>query len=484
MKTVMIQGTSSNTGKSTFVAGLCRLLYRSGYNVAPFKAQNISLNSYITAGGGEIGYSQFIQSVASGISPDCSLNPVLIKISGDFTHFIVNGKVKHRGNFSDYTRLLPEIQRAVRTAFESLRAQYDILVIEGAGSPAEINRTSPDISNMWTAEIAGAPVVLLANMELGGAFASVAGTLDLLEERHKSSIKGYVFNKYTGHTALLERGTGIIEQRYGKPFLGALPFIDSLGLPEEDSGNYLSGRSPAAISGRLIVGIIRYPELSNSSDFTPLEMERDIAVKQLTHPGGIAGCDLLILPGSKNVFMDYRFLRENNFIEPILEFAGRGKTVIGICGGYQMLLEKISDPHAIEGHQGTLTTLGLLKGYTEMGRDKFTANLTARIIPDGIAVKGFEIHNGRSYPADPPFMVNCATHEVIGSKRGNVWGTYLHNLFSNDLFRNEFLNRERAQKGVAGCRTAFNLEPSLDRLSELIRQHIDLRKMLPGIEIL
>lgn len=234
----MIQGISSNTGKSIFVTGLCRMLFHRGVKVCPFKPQNISLNSYITDSGDEIGYAQYIQAYASGIKAERYMNPVLIKISDKETQFVLNGEVRYIGNFSDYKKMLPKIQEAIVNSLNKLKREYDLVIIEGAGSPAEINCSSIDISNMWTAKLSDSPVILIANMELGGAFASVAGTIELLDEKYRKLIKGYLFNKYSGHVSILEKGTKILYNKYGKDFLGAIPYIPNIGIPDEDFGDY------------------------------------------------------------------------------------------------------------------------------------------------------------------------------------------------------------------------------------------------------
>ena len=476
----MIQGTASNAGKSLLAAGLCRIFKQDGYRAAPFKSQNMALNSFITRDGLEMGRAQVMQAEAAGIEPDVRMNPILLKPTGDMaSQVIVNGEV--RGNyaakdyFRDKTALIPEVKKA----YESLAAEYDIIVIEGAGSPAEINLKRDDIVNMGMAKLAKAPVLLVGDIDRGGVFASLAGTMLLLDPDERALVKGTVINKFRGDLSILEPGLRTLEQLTGVPVLGVVPYL-SLDVDDEDSlaDRFSRKMEKAAVD----IAVIRLPRISNFTDFNPLEYLDGVSLRYVGSVAELGEPDLVILPGTKNTMGDLRFLRESGLEAKILRHAAAGKPVIGICGGYQMLGETLFDPEGVE-YGGEMAGLGLLPVSTVFAGKKTRAQVRGVLPPlsgifsslSGQPYEGYEIHMG----------VTGAGGIVTG--RGNVYGTYLHGFFDREevtkavagaLFRQKGLNPD----AVHAFDIAAYKEEQYDKLAAAVRSALDMAALYRILE--
>ncbi len=468
----MIQGTASNAGKSLLAAGLCRIFRQDGYRAAPFKSQNMALNSFITREGLEMGRAQVMQAEAAGIEPDVRMNPILLKPTGDMaSQVIVNGEV--RGNyaakdyFRDKTALIPEVKKA----YESLAAEYDIIVIEGAGSPAEINLKRDDIVNMGMAKLAKAPVLLVGDIDRGGVFASLAGTMLLLDPDEKALVKGTVINKFRGDLSILEPGLRTLEELTGVPVLGVVPYL-SLDVDDEDSltDRFSRRQEKAAVD----IAVIRLPRISNFTDFNPLEYLDGVSLRYVGSVAELGEPDLVILPGTKNTMGDLRFLRESGLEAKILRHAAAGKPVIGICGGYQMLGETLSDPDGVE-YGGEMAGLGLLPVSTVFAGKKTRTRVNGTLPQlggifsslSGQPYEGYEIHMG----------VTGADGIVTG--RGNVYGTYLHGFFDREEVTKAVAGALFRQKGLdPDAVRAFDIaaykEEQYDKLAAAVRSALDM----------
>ena len=470
-KAIMIQGTMSNAGKSVLTAGLCRIFRQDGYSVAPFKSQNMALNSFITREGLEMGRAQVMQAEAAGAEPSVRMNPILLKPNSDTgSQVIVNGEVLGDMGAAVYfrykKRLIPQIVKAYR----SLAEEYDILVLEGAGSPAEINLKADDIVNMGMAKLAGAPVLLAGDIDRGGVFASLYGTVALLEPDERAMLKGTIINKFRGDVEILRPGLTALEELTKVPVLGVVPWLD-LDLDDEDS---LSSRFSARRAGApLNVAVIRLPRLSNFTDFVPLERHPLVGLRYIDGPGELGRPDLVILPGTKSTLSDLRWLRQSGLEAAIQRLAAGGTPVIGICGGYQMLGEHLSDPEGVEGG-GSMSGMGLLPVSTVFCRTK-TRTQTAGTFPNctgfyaplsGVPLEGYEIHMG---VGGGLFML-----------RQRVMGTYLHGLFDSGVLLHRLVVRLMEEKGLSG--EAVPVPEDLwsykqrqyDRLAAALRESLDL----------
>ena len=463
-RAIMIQGTASNAGKSLLCAGLCRIFRQDGLRAAPFKSQNMALNSAITAAGLEMGRAQAVQAEAAGVEPDVRMNPILLKPTNDTgSQVIVNGIPQGTMPAADYFRYKKTLIPAVMEAYHSLAAEYDVIVIEGAGSPAEINLKQDDIVNMGMARRANAPVLLCGDIDRGGVFASLYGTVKLLEPGEQARIKGLIINKFRGDPEILRPGLVQLEQLAGKPVLGVVPMLD-VDIDDEDS---LSTRlEGAAGPGRIDVAVIRLPRLSNFTDFNPLERLEDLSVRYVRRPGEWGSPDLVILPGTKNTLGDLRWLRQSGLETLILKHAARGGAVIGICGGYQMLGRTVSDPDGAE-EGGTLAGLGLLpvdtvfrsageKTRTRVaGRFEVPSGLFAPLA--GVPFEGYEIHMGRTGGAAGPlvsFTGQDGAVQTDGAAAGNVWGCYVHGIFDRAECASALAGALLAAKGLVGTAAA------------------------------
>lgn len=487
-RTLMIQGTASSVGKSVLVAALCRIFRQDGYRVAPFKAQNMALNSFVTPEGGEIGRAQAVQAEASGIAPSVHMNPVLLKPEADSkSQVIILGKVDKTLKASEYYKYTPRLLAVIEDSLRRLRNDYDIVVIEGAGSPAEINLKQREIVNMRIARLAKAPVLLAGDIDRGGVFASLVGTMVLLDEEERDIVAGFIINKFRGDISLLQPGLAMLEERTGKPVLGVVPYFKEIAIPQEDSV-YLEERVNATGRTALTVAVIRFPHISNYDDFDPLE-EQGVAIHYVDDPGGLDGADLIILPGTKSTMADLAYLRNRGLAEAVCAKARVGTPVIGICGGYQMLGRIILDPQHVESEQSTVPGLELLDVETTFTGEKTTTQVKAVVRADkgllahmrGMDITGYEIHMGHTGSTLSPFQVT----ETPGgaddypdgalSADGMVFGTYLHGLFHNDLFTRTLLNTLRRLKGLPDDTSGFSeRDRHYDDLAEHVRRNLKM----------
>jgi len=490
-KALMIQGTGSGAGKSLIAAAFCRIFRDMGLKVAPFKSQNMALNSYITRDGGEIGRAQALQAEAARIEPTVDMNPVLLKASGEMgSQVVLQGKVHSTMKAREYYTFRKEAWNVVRRSYARLARKYDMIVLEGAGSPAEINLMDVDIVNMSMAKHARAPVLLIGDIDRGGVFASLYGTVKLLG-RDRRYIKAFVINKFRGDIGILRPGLDMITWKTGIPVIGILPYVHNLGLPEEDGmalyQNLNYSRQAGSAAVRIVV--IRLKYISNFTDFDPFSHEPDVELIYSTNRADIENADMVIIPGSKNTVRDLLFLKEHLLDESIQRAYAKGNQVMGMCGGYQMLGSKILDPHGIESPHLETQGLGLLQIETKFEKEKTTCRAEAEIASNnelGVMcrsrLKGYEIHMGKSTG-----NIGLFTLRRLGSKRetvfdgslnGNCWGTYLHGIFENDLFRRGILNRLRERKGLPPLGVSADYagikEKALDNLAAVVREHVDM----------
>ena len=432
-RTLMVQGTTSDAGKSTVVAALCRLLKQRGVRVAPFKPQNMALNSAVTPGGGEIGRAQALQAIAAGVEPHTDMNPVLLKPSSDIgAQVIIHGRVRADMNARDYHQYKPVAMKAVLESHARLLEQYDAVIVEGAGSPAEINLRARDIANMGFAEAVDCPVILVADIDRGGVFAHLVGTLSCLSQSERDRIIGFVINRFRGDIKLLEPGLEWLERETGKPVLAVLPYLHGLYLDAEDAV-----QANQASKGAFRVVVPSLPRMSNHTDFDALRAHPDIDLRFVREGEAIPGADLIILPGSKNTRGDLAWLQAQTWPEQVARHLRYGGKVIGICGGFQMLGQAVADPHGIEGVPGNSEGLGLLDLETELTRDKRLTRVEGTCaFADGLElqrVAGYEIHMGVSHGAAmdiPAFSIEGRPEGAV-SKDGQIMGTYLHGLFDH-----------------------------------------------------
>ncbi|MBI4642916.1 MAG: cobyric acid synthase, partial [Deltaproteobacteria bacterium] len=451
---LMILGSGSDVGKSLMAAGLCRIFRQEGIRVAPFKAQNMALNSFITPEGGEMGRAQVVQAQAAGLTPHVDMNPILLKPSSQVgSQVIVQGKVY--GNFSaqEYYRHKPRLVRKVMESYRRLSRAYELIILEGAGSAVELNLKKNDLVNFQMARKAGAAVLLVADIDRGGVFAATIGSFHLLTPGERRLLAGFIINKFRGDPALFTEGERIIEKRTRRPVLGVLPYAPDLVIPEEDS--VALGRKHCrgdwSEADCLRIGVVRLPHISNYTDFDPLEQEPGVSLRYLDHRHGLDGVDLLILPGTKNTISDLLYLKETGLFPQIQAYARNGGHLVGICGGYQLLGMEIQDPLGVEGPPRTQKGLGLLPVVTTMAGAKTTTQVQARTPAaggGGPTIEAYEIHMGVTEPrgqGQPAFEISSRNGMPVSVQDGwvspdrRVWGTYLHGLFDNDDFRRGFL---------------------------------------------
>ncbi len=491
-KTLMVQGTASSAGKSILVTALCRILKQDGYSVAPFKAQNMALNSFVTAEGGEIGRSQACQAEAAGIEPSIHMNPILLKPQADSTsQVIVQGKATGTTGALDYykgnSRLIPKIKESLK----ELASKYDAILIEGAGSPAEINLLEKDIANMRIAELANAPVILVGDIDRGGVFASLVGTMELLPENQRRLVKGFVINKFRGDASLLKPGLDFIEKKFSRPVLGVIPYIRNIGIAQEDSV-YLDERTADNQRGRPDVCIVRFPHISNYDDFDPLETSCN--VRYVSTARELGNPDLIILPGTKSTMNDLAFLRKTGLADTIIQKARAGTPVIGICGGYQMLGNNIYDRYRTESDAVNAEGLGLLDLDTIFELEKVTSQVCGHVSANiglfkdmqGIPVQGYEIHMGKSEsPINNPVFEITKSNINSGAytdgdidQPGAVFGTYIHGLFNNGEFTGRFLDNLCSLRGIPVINhTTLDRDQAYDDLTRVFRQSLNMKKI-------
>jgi len=496
--TLMVQGTSSSAGKSILVTALCRIFKQDGRRVAPFKAQNMALNSFVTPEGGEIGRAQAVQAEAAGLQPSVEMNPVLLKpTADDGSQVIVMGKVVRNISAKEYYRYTPSLLETITASLERLRSEYDIVVIEGAGSPAEINLKEREIVNMRVAKLAGAPVLLVGDIDRGGVFASLVGTLDLLTPEERGYVKGLVINKFRGDLGLLKPGLDFLEERMEKPVLGVVPYFRGIRIAQEDSV-FLDERVNAPAGDDLDIAVIRLPHISNYDDFDPLEDE-GCRVRYIAGKKELGNPHLIIIPGTKSTVSDLDFLWQSGLADEITRKGGAGTPVVGICGGYQMLGRTIIDEHRAESSRVTSPGLGLLDTVTHFSPEKATWQVKACVQTargllcdlEGVELTGYEIHMGRTESGKEGILRVLATPQGPAdyadgalNAEGTVLGTYLHGLFHNDTFRRGFLAALRRywklpekQSDVTGSR-----ERQYDRLAEIVRESLDMTQVYRILE--
>ncbi|MDR3396166.1 MAG: cobyric acid synthase [Pandoraea sp.] len=480
--TLMIQGTSSDAGKSTVVAGLCRLLYREGVRVAPFKPQNMALNSAVTADRGEIGRAQALQAQAAGIAPHTDFNPVLLKPSSDRgAQVIIGGKVMADLDARAYHEYKPRAMAAVLAAYERLRTGYDAVLVEGAGSPAEVNLRARDIANMGFAEAVDAPVLLVADIDRGGVFAQLLGTLACLSDSERARIKGFIINRFRGDPSLLTSGLEWVQARTGIPVLGVLPYLHGLHLDGEDM---LPGERHTAASGetRLRVAVPALPRISNHTDFDALRAHPQVDFRYVGAGESWPASDLVILPGSKHVRADLAWLRAQGWEPAIARHLRYGGKVLGICGGFQMLGTAIHDPLGLEGEAGTTPGLGWLDIETTMEAQKQLRVVAGRLSADDVPVTGYEIHMGvtRGAALERPavWVDDDGTDRADGARSADdqVMGTYLHGLFDTPHALHALLTWAGARDLAAQDYNALR-EASIDRLADSFAAHLDLPRV-------
>jgi len=480
----MIQGTASGVGKSTLVAALCRIFRQDGLRVAPFKAQNMANNAHVCRDGGEIGRSTAVQARACGLEPTVDMNPVLLKPSTDIAaQVIVRGRPVKSMTAAEYQEFKPTLRSMIRDCLSRLQRDHDVVVIEGAGSPAEVNLRESDIVNMRTAEIADAPVLLVGDIDVGGVFAQLVGTMRLLLEPERARVAGLIINKFRGDLEILRPGLGFLEKETGKPVLGVVPWFRGIRIPEEDAVPTAKIGGPAA-SDRIRIDVVLHPRMSNFTDFDALEAEPDVSLRYLERPDDRVP-DALILPGTKSTIADLRRLKESGFAAHVERCREKGAAIVGICGGFQMLGQLIRDPGRVESESAAEPGLGLLPSVTRFAEDKITAQVSGVHLSSGTEVSGYEIHMGRAEgPAAAPFLRITRrggepVSEFDGAETGRVWGTYLHGVFDNASFRRHFIDGLRAARGWPALRTETPVDDDaeLDKLAAHVRAHLDLERI-------
>ncbi len=478
---IMLQGTMSNVGKSLLTAALCRIFREDGYSVAPFKSQNMALNSFVTPDGLEIGRAQAMQAEAAGTEPSALMNPILLKPGTDMgSQVIVNGRVRGNMRAVDYFKYKKDLIHEIMDAYRQLARAYDLIVIEGAGSPVELNLKKDDIVNMGLAKLTGSPVLLVGDIDRGGVFAQLLGTLMLLEPEERQRVKALIVNKFRGDRSLFDSGVNILEERSGKPVAGVVPWIET-GLEDEDS---LSEKLTQNRDGLIDIAVIRLPRISNFTDFDVFFQFDGVGLRFVSRPSGLGEPDLLILPGTKSTVSDMNWLRETGFAPAIQRLVSVGTPVFGICGGYQLLGRKISDLEAAEGG-GETAGLGLLNIETRLRGEKLCARTRGRFSVEegffsclnGAMTEGYEIHMGETRSDEKGLLIleNGRTDGVV---RGSVCGTYLHGVFdradvSGALVKALFGRKGLKYTGKAVDRRVFR-ESKYKLLAAEVRRSLDM----------
>ncbi|CUS36834.1 Cobyric acid synthase [Candidatus Nitrospira nitrosa] len=504
-RALAVLGTGSDVGKSLITAGICRVLHRAGMRVAPFKAQNMSLNSFVTPEGGEIGRAQALQAEACGIVPHVDMNPILLKPESDNrSQVIVQGSVWSAQEASTYYEQRPQLWSIVQDSYSRLASQYEVVMIEGAGSAAEMNLRERDLVNWPVVRLANARVLLVADIDRGGVFAQVLGTLDLLEPDERAMVCGVVINKFRGDAKLFADGVTFLESHSGIPVLGVVPFLRDLMLDQEDSLDREACRQTEFSSERINIAVILLPHMSNFTDFNVLAAEGDVALQYVAAPTALDGADIVIIPGSKTTQADLSFVLAQGYAPALVQHVGRHRELVGICGGYQMLGRSISDPYMVE-QGGSSSGLGYLDIKTELRKKKCTtqveANAAEALVQERSLVRGYQVHMGYTVRMQehPCFSMQNAGTPMGGGhsptataytddgairEDGLVWGTYIHGVFDEPQFRRAWLNRARVRKGLPplGIHTSLSvtarLRGELDRWTDHLSQFLDLSGLL------
>lgn len=480
---LMVQGTTSDAGKSVLVAGLCRVLARRGIKVCPLKPQNMALNSAVTPDGGEIGRAQAVQAQACGIAPSVHMNPVLLKPNSDTgAQVILQGRALSNMEANAYHDYKKVAMDTVMDSFQRLQNDYEAVMIEGAGSPAEINLRANDIANMGFAEKADVPVIIVADIDRGGVFAHLYGTLALLSETEQERVKGFVINRFRGDIALLQSGLDWLEQKTGKPVIGVLPYLHGFDLEAEDA---ISAHQTLSADRQLRVAVPVFTRISNHTDFDPLRLNPNIDFRYVGQGESLSGVDLIILPGTKSTRADLAYLRSQGWDKEILRHMRLGGKVMGICGGFQMLGKWVHDPLGIEGEAGSSEGLGLFAMETELTAEKRLTNVQGSLMLDGqeVIAQGYEIHAGRSTWAEDqksPIMLSDGSVDGLVSDCNQLFGTYLHGIFD----RPETALRVCQWAGAAEIEQYDHRavqERAIDRIADAIEEHLDLKLLWPDL---
>ncbi len=499
-KAIMIQGTMSNAGKSLLAAGLCRIFRQDGYSVAPFKSQNMALNSFITEEGLEMGRAQVMQAEAAGIRPSVKMNPILLKPTNDVgSQVIVNGEVLGTMSARDYFKYKKKLVPDIMKAYQELSDEYDIIVIEGAGSPAEINLKNDDIVNMGMAKMAKAPVLLVGDIDRGGVFAQLIGTVDLLEPSERDMVKGLIINKFRGDKTILDPGVKMLEERSHIPVVGVAPYMN-IQVEDEDSLTERFDRKQSA--GLIDIAVIRVPRISNFTDFNPFESVEGVSLRYVQHVSELKNPDMIILPGTKNTMEDLLWMRENGLEAAVLKAAAAGCIVFGICGGYQMLGDTLSDPYHVEAG-GKIRGMGLLPMDTVFASKKTRTRVTGEFLPmtgifaalSGVSLEGYEIHMGESVrkegilPATKLMVAGNQPEEkkTEGAFHENVCGTYVHGVFDKEEVVETLIRILGERKGIdvssmTGIDFAAFKETQYNILAAELRKHLDMKKIYSILE--
>lgn len=495
---VAILGTGSDVGKSLVTAGLCRLLYRRGLKVAPFKAQNMSLNSFVTLEGGEMGRAQVLQAEACGIQPHVDMNPILLKPQTDQqSQVIVHGAVWRTQEAKEYFGNKAALFELVKASYDRLAEQYEVIVIEGAGSAAEMNLRDRDIVNWPVVEMADAVVVLVADIDRGGVFAQVIGTMNLLAPHERERVIGIIINKFRGDTTLFEDGVKMIEARTGVPVLGVLPYLRNLELDQEDSVDVDRFQLTPFSSTTINVAVLLLPHMSNFTDFNQLAAESDLALRYVRTPKELDEADVVIIPGTKTTIADLEYLKTEGFESAVKRQLLHGAEVVGICGGFQMLGARIADPQGAEGG-GEINGLGLLEMQTTLLSEKKTVQVHARpLFHDSFSdclITGYEIHMGRTEMKhlQPCFQILSQSTTVFDGachENGTVWGTYIHGVFDQPGFRRKWLNQVRERKGLGSVDLSVSeavsqrLANTQDQWADHVAKHVNMEPIISSFRL-
>ncbi|MCX5698487.1 MAG: cobyric acid synthase [Candidatus Omnitrophica bacterium] len=492
-KAIQVCGTGSGVGKSVIVTALCRIFLQDGFKVCPFKAQNMALNSYVTKDGGEIGRAQATQAQAAKIAPSVDMNPILIKPTSDRkAQIIVKGRLVRNMSVYEYVNYKKKAQNIVLKSFRRLAEEYELVVIEGAGSPAEVNLKSHDIVNMSMAKHANAPVLLVGDIDKGGVFAWIVGTLELLTKEERKRIKGIVINKFRGDKRLLRPGIDFLEKKTGIKVLGVIPYFKDIKIAEEDSISL--EKRDGGISNQKIqkekqldIAVISLPHISNFTDFDALENEPDVKLRYVSCESELGNPDAIIIPGTKSTVSDLNYLKKTGLAEKItLIVKNHSATyLVEICGGYQILGERINDRRATESARKSVKGLGILPVITSFGKEKILSCVKGKDIVSGLKVTGYEIHHGKTRlikECKPAFRIfqrqgkKAKGLDGAISKDGRIWGTYFHGVFDEDNFRRSFLNKLRLKNGWPPLTmiTNFSQDKEFDKLAGLVRENIDM----------
>lgn len=479
---LMLQGTCSNAGKSILTAAFCRILLQDGYDAAPFKAQNMALNSYVTLDGCEMGRAQAVQAEACRLSPDVRMNPVLVKpSSATGSQLIVMGKPAVNMDTRKYYTTKAMLFDTVKSAYDSLAKEHEVMVLEGAGSPGEINLKHADIVNMNMARYADSPVLLVGDIDRGGIYASFIGTVETFEPWERNLLKGFIVNKFRGDAALLTAAHDYVHDFTGKPVLGVIPYLQDIGLPEEDSVSFAFTRPCDKFAQTIDMALIALDYIANFTDFTPFEIEPDVNIRKVRQVSDLGNPDVIIIPGSKNVIGDMAVLRNNGLDKAIIDKVKNGAWLIGICGGLQIAGKTIEDPYWLESSGKSIAGLDLMPLRTVLEKEKIL-KLTDAVMNRGQRkVSGYEIHHGVTECSDKQ-LVSMRTSDgaPVGFASDKIWLTYLHGVFDDDLFRREFIDMIRSDRGLPQLNKVhaeYSTENALNKLADTVRKNVDLKKI-------